>query len=199
MGGAAGSGKEASYAGCFRRIVQAMRQEQPANQWKFVFNVTDNDWANMTWIESVWPGDAYVDVVGVTGYDQSWIPGSYPYPSACDAGCRLTRQQTSWDHKLWHLLSLRNFAAARGKPLAFPEWGMLIRSDGQGGGDSPYFVQKMHDFFTDPANNVVFHAYTNTSRASYDSRLTDPTSQDSPGGPTQLPNGAARYKSLFGT
>ena len=27
-----GSGKEASYAGCFRRIVQAMRQEQPANE-----------------------------------------------------------------------------------------------------------------------------------------------------------------------
>lgn len=79
------SGKEASYAGCFRRIVQTMRQQQPANQWKFVFNVTDTHWANTTWLQSVWPGDAYVDVVGVTAYDQSWIPESYPYPSGCDA------------------------------------------------------------------------------------------------------------------
>ena len=193
-----GSGKEASYAGCFRRIVQTMRQEQPANQWKFVFNVTDTTWPNTTWLESVWPGDAYVDVVGVTVYDQSWIPDSYPYPSGCDAGCRLTRQQNAWNHRFWHLLTLRDFATAHGKPMAFPEWGLLVRSDGHGGGDNPYFVEKMHDFFMDPANNVVFHAYTNTSRQYDDSRLTDPTAQDYTGGPTQLPNGAARYKSLLG-
>lgn len=194
-----GSGKEASYAACFRRIVQAMRKEQPANQWKFVFNVTDIHWESRAWLEAVWPGDAYVDVVGVTAYDQSWIPDTYPYPSGCDAACRLTRQQNSWNHKFGGLITLRDFAAAHGgKPLAFPEWGLLVRSDGRGGGDNPYFVEKMHEFFMDPVNNVVFHAYTNTSRQFDDSRLTDPTAQDYTGGPTQLPNGAARYKSLFG-
>src|SRR5262245_21591010 len=194
-----GSGREASYAGCFRRIVQAMRAEQPANQWKFVFNVTDTTWPDTAYLQSVWPGDAYVDVVGANSYDLSWIPNGYPYPSVCDANCRLTRQQTAWDHRYRSLVDLRNFAAARGKPLAFPEWGMLVRQDGRGGGDNTFFVQKMHDFFMDPANNVVFHAYTNTSRVTEDSRLTDPTAQDSPSGPTQFPNGAARYKSLLGT
>ena len=193
----AGSEKEASYAGCFRRIVQLMRQEQPANQWKFVFNVTDTAWPSRAYLESVWPGDAYVDVVGVDAYDQSWIPESYPYPSGCDAGCRLSRQQNAWRYQSWKLYSLRDFAAAHGKPLAFPEWGLLIRPDGQGGGDNPYFVQKMHEFFMDPANNVVFHAYTNTSRRYEDSRLSEPSAQDYTGGPSQLPEGAARYNSLF--
>ncbi|HWM41263.1 MAG TPA: glycosyl hydrolase, partial [Burkholderiales bacterium] len=148
-----GSGRQASYAGCFRRIVQAMRQEQPANQWKFVFNVGDTTWPDRAYLESVWPGDAYVDVVGVNAYDLSWIPNSYPYPSGCDANCRQTRQQTSWEHRSWSLVDIRNFAAAHGKPLAFPEWGMLARQDGRGGGDNTYFVQKMRDFFMDPANN----------------------------------------------
>ena len=34
----------------------------------------------------------------------------------------------------------------------------------------------------------------NTSRRNDDSRLTDPTAQDYTGGPTQFPNGAARYR-----
>src|ERR1700741_470622 len=81
-GAAPGSGKEASYAGCFRRIVQVMRQAQPANQWKFVLTTATN-WNSRATLEAIWPGDAYVDVVGMSFYGQSGAANSYPYPSGC--------------------------------------------------------------------------------------------------------------------
>jgi Glycosyl hydrolase family 26 len=194
----AGSGKEASFAGCFRRVVQVMRQAQPANQWKFVFNPTV-DGGKSAWLESVWPGNAYVDVVGVDHYDQCWATNTYPYPSPCDAACRLKRQQTAWSFFASQLDVLRNFAIAHGKPMAFPEWGVATRSDGHGGGDNPYFIQKMHDFIVDPASNVVFQAYFNVSNGSagFDARLSGSTVYDNPTGPTRFPNSAALFKQLF--
>jgi hypothetical protein len=195
----AGSGKEASFAGCFRRVVQVMRQTQPANQWKFVWNPTDH-FASVAWLEATWPGDAYVDVVGVDAYDHSWQANTYPYPSTCDAACRLTRQKNSWNHQSSQLNRLRDFALAHGKPMAFPEYGLLIRGDGHGGGDNPYYIQKMHEFIANPANKVIFHAiFSVSSGETYDGRLCPAGQYDDPTGPTRFPESAARFKELFGS
>jgi len=195
-----GSGKEASFAGCFRRVVQVMRQAQPANQWKFVWNPGFDGWSSAAYYEATWPGDAYADVVGVDIYDQSWAANTYPYPSTCDASCRLTRQQNAWNSYLPQLNTLRNFAAKHGKPMAFPEWGVITRADGHGGGDNPYFIQKMYEFIMAPATNAVYHTYFNVSAGggAQDHRITDATYQDSPGGSTRMPNSAALFKKLFG-
>jgi hypothetical protein len=192
-----GSGKEASYAACFRRVVQVMRQTQPANQWKFVWNPTTAWWA-ASYLGSVWPGDAYVDVVGIDIYDQSWVANTYPYPSICDAACRLARQQTAWNDLSWKLTTLRDFGLAHGKPMGIPEWGVAIRPDGHGGGDNPFFIQKMSDFIRERTNNVVFHSYFDVSAGDIDARLTDSVTGDSPSGATRLPSAAALYKQLFG-
>ena len=118
-----GSGREARYASCFRRIVQVMRQEQPANQWKFVLN-TAQTWNNASYLESIWPGDAYVDVVAMSFYDESWATNTYPYPSSCDANCRATRQQNAWNANSSKLFMMRDFAAGHGKQMALAEWGV---------------------------------------------------------------------------
>jgi Glycosyl hydrolase family 26 len=196
----AGSGKEASYAACFRRIVTVMRQAQPTNSWKFVFNPTTDGGRSLAWLEKTWPGDAYVDVLGVDHYDASWAANTYPYPSNCDAACRLARQKNAWASNEGNLNRLRDFALARGKPLAFPEWGVITRSDGHGGGDDPYFMQKMHEFIANPANKVDHHIYMNVSNESqqYDSRITDYATRWDGTGPTRFPLSAAKYKELFG-
>jgi len=194
-----GSGKEASFAGCFRRVVDAMRKAQPANQWKFVWNPGLDGWKSPAFFDATWPGDSYVDVVGVDIYDQSWVPNTYPYPSTCDDACRLARWQTAWSAQAPRLAALRNFAAAHGKPMAFPEWAVIIRPDGHGGGDNPHFIRKMHEFIMDPANNVLFHAYFDVSSGNrLDHRLSDATGGDRPSGPTRMPNAAALFKELFG-
>lgn len=192
-----GQGNEANYASCFRRIVQVMRNAQPANQWKFVWNVT-TAWWNASYLSAIWPGDEYVDVVGLDLYDQSWATGTYPYPSVCDDACRLTHQQAAWAQHAWYLTTLRSFAAAHGKPLAIPEWGVAIRADGHGGGDNPYFVQNMHGFIADPANNVAFHSYFDVSAVDIDARLSDSVTGDVPTGATRMPQSAALFRQLFG-
>lgn len=186
-----GSGLEASFAGCFRRVVQTMRATQPANQWKFVWNPTAT-WTDPAWLDAAWPGDAYVDVVGIDLYDQSWVANTYPYPATCDSACRLARQQTAWTSHAWYLQTMRNFAAAHGKPFAIPEWGIVSRSDGHGGGDNPYYVQKMYEFISDPTNLVQFSVLFdfNAPEANYHLSGLD--------GTTAFPLAAAKFRELFG-
>lgn len=192
-----GSGKEAHYAGCFRRVVQVMRRTQPANQWKFVWNPT-TAWSNPLYLETVWPGNAYVDLVGVDLYDQSWASSTYPYPAACSASCAQAAQQAAWADISRKLTTLRDFGLARGKPMAIPEWGVAIRPDGHGGGDNAYFVRQMVRFIRDPANDIVYHVYFNVSAVDVDARLTEPVRGDNPGSGTRFPNAADAYRKAFG-
>jgi len=186
-----GSGRETSFAGCFRRVVQTMRAAQPANQWKFVWNPT-NAWTDPAWLTATWPGDAYVDVVGLDLYDQSWALNTYPYPSTCDSACRLARQQTAWTGMSWYLQTTLAFARARGKPFAIPEWGLYRRADGHGGLDNPYYIQKMYDFIADPNNGVLFHVYFDVNSPDGDHHISGADS------PTLFPQSAALYRQLFG-
>jgi hypothetical protein len=184
-----GSGKEGYFAGCFRRIVQAMRGAQPSNQWKFVLNTAGN-WRSRSYLDAVWPGDQYVDVVALDLYDQSWATNTYPYPSNCDAACRQTRQQNAWNDYSWHLYTIRDYALARGKKMALPEWGVAIRPDGHGGGDNPGFIRRMHEFIHNPANNVAFHGYWDVDASDLHAQLS---------GTTKFPESAALFRQLFGT
>ena len=185
-----GSGLQASFAGCFRRIVTTMRATQPASQWKFVWNPTAT-WTDPAWLTATWPGDAYVDVVGIDLYDQSWVANTYPYPSTCDSACRLARQQTAWNSHAWYLQTMRNFAVAHGKPFAIPEWGVVARTDGHGGGDNPYFIQKMYEYIADPGNYVQFSVLfdVNAPEANYHLSGLD--------APTVFPQAAGVFRQLF--
>ena len=41
--------------------------------------------------------------------------------------------------------------------MTFPEWGLVKRSDGRGGGDNPYFIRQMHRWIQ--THNVAYHLY----------------------------------------
>ena len=67
-------GKEAQFAGCFRRVVSSMRAAQPGASFKFDWNPTEDIvWWSQAQIDAAWPGDAYVDFIGVDAYDASWV------------------------------------------------------------------------------------------------------------------------------
>lgn len=152
-----------AWSAYYRRIVAVMRQV-PGQQFNFVWNpgVGIAEWYNggPYYSEVSYPGDDVVDWVGVNIFDYSW--DQYPYPSWATAEQRLQRQQAAWSQQAWgdHGLAFwQSFAASHGKAMVIPEWGVQQRADGHGGGDDPYFVERMHDWIV--TRGVPWHVYFN--------------------------------------
>ena len=124
------------YAAYFRAIVDAMRSV-PGQSFQFVWNPdADRSYGRYTPAEA-YPGNAYVNDIGIDLYDESWVAD----PSPANA----------WNGYLtsgWGLDWLAGFAAAQGKPIVFPEWGVAIRTDGHGLGDDPSFVDQFAAWIT---------------------------------------------------
>jgi Glycosyl hydrolase family 26 len=173
-------GQVAAYVGCFRKIVSAMRQvagQDFAFDWNPALGQQAMD------AELAYPGDAYVDYVGVDAYDTS--------PSFAVAGDGAAARATAWHHDLdgEHGLEFwRTFAKAHGKPMAIPEWGVVHGADGTGGGDDPAFVEHMFDFMTNRKNDVAYEQYFDYGSGFADHRF-------GPG--TRFPRSQAAFRALI--
>lgn len=198
----AGNGHEADFAGAFRRIVTVMRAAQPTAGFKFDWN--PNHDMDPSMFNPAYPGDAYVDYIGIDIYDQSWVPNTFPYPTICDAACHLTRQQLAWSS--YHGPNLARFqsflALHPTKQLSFPEWGLVKNDDpaGPGGLDNPYFMQQMINFIGDPSNRVGYQSYFDLGSAGSLSQISD-SNENNPllhDFVTPFPTAAALYHSTFG-
>ena len=160
------------FAQYWRRVATAMRGVDPSLQ--FDWNPA-HGWRPFD-ISLAYPGNSYVDYIGLDVYDQGWIP------NPADAVARWNDLVNGDGGLAWH----RDFAQARGKPMSFPEWGLAWRQDGHGGGDDPYFVGQMHQWIS--SNRVAYQVYFDF---------------DAPDGAHQLmtgrfPNAAAAFRSEFG-
>jgi hypothetical protein len=190
-------GHEEGYAAYWRQIVTTIRRVPGAEKLQFNFNPTDDP--GKCDIEKAWPGDDFVDVVGLDLYDCSWIPETYPFPEGLSEEEVLLRQKKVWaELHLPRLKRWSRFAQAHQKPFCFPEWGLCARpvKGGHGGGDNPYFIEKMHEFMTDPKNNVVAQSYFDCSvpkDVNTDHRLCPDEK-----GFSQFPRSAEVFKKLFG-
>jgi hypothetical protein len=157
------AGREQDYIGCFRHVVTMLRKT-PGQAFEFVWNPSVG--VHRGAAAASYPGDAYVDYIGVDVYDVSWQPGTYPVSDHVGTAQRETVQQRTW-HTVLHgpegLLHWARFAADHAKFLAIPEWGLSQRSDGHGGGDNPHFVEQMLAFIRDPAHHVAFALYFDTN------------------------------------
>jgi hypothetical protein len=168
----------ADYAAYWRQIVTTMRSVPGAN---FKFDWCPNNggsWVNGKPLSAAgaYPGDAYVDYVGMDIYDQSWSA------QRADPAARWKEYVTKQDGLGWQ----RDFAAAHGKQLTFPEWGVGHRQDGYGGGDSPYFIERMYEWIR--TNPVAYHNYFEGADSALDAALFTGKS----------PNAAKRFIELFG-
>ena len=145
----------------WRRIAKAMRSVQ-GQRFALDWNVNNGD-GNRYDAVGYYPGDDVVDYVGVDAYDQSGRAGTYPYPQDCDDGCRSQRQRAAWDEQIYGgsrgLKFWAQFAAKHGRLLSVPEWGLWSRSDGTGGGDNPFYIERMVEFFGERSNAVAYQAY----------------------------------------
>lgn len=159
------------FAGYWRHVVVAMRAVRGA---AFTFDWNPTRGREDFPAEDAWPGDDFVDYVGLDVYDQSST-------SASDANGRWS-DLVDGDHGLrWQ----HDFAAAHHKATSLPEWGVVAGADG-GAGDDPTYIQHMHDWMV--ANGVAYDSYFAFDAPDGDHDLTD----------GKFPSSAARFRSLFG-
>lgn len=114
-----------------------------------------------------WPGDAYVDIVGVDSYDH-W---------------------GTWDEQLngnQGLAYWANFARTHGKQFSVPEWGLVGPTPGNG--DNPSYVTNMYNFFNANKDILRYEAYFNCSCAGVVAGIFNPNDE---------PNASAQYNSLW--
>jgi hypothetical protein len=188
--------REKFFAEYWRQIVTTMRAV-PGQ--KFVFNWNPAGGWNQFPATQAWPGDEYVDEVGVDIYDQSWAPDTYPIPEGADDQEAQRRREKAWsdwinNKEKFGLAFWADFAKKHNKPLTIPEWGICYRKDGHGGGDNVYFIEQMHAFITNPDNNVTWHCYFDVNAGDGHHQLVP----DGKNPETAFPKAAATFKKLFG-
>ncbi len=156
----------------FQRIVLAMRSVK-GQHFKIIWNPAIGQ--QQIGSDQIYPGDDYVDVIGLDVYNQSWNPAD-------------TDPATRWANLVeqpYGLDWLKTFAGQHKKPIALPEWGTGTRPDGHGFGDDPMFIDNMAIWIAD--NNVVMQGYWDYNAGDYNADFEE--------GP--FPDAAAAYTNNF--
>jgi hypothetical protein len=138
----------AAWIAYYRNIVNTMRSVTGAD---FTFIWNPNIGTRTMNAEAAYPGDAYVDQIGVDIYDWEWnTPDATP--------------QSRWQWIKTHengLDWLASFAARHHEPISLPEWGLAQRHENMngGGGDDPYFINHLLEWAAD--HHLVSEVYFN--------------------------------------
>lgn len=129
---------------CFAQEVQAMRQVS-GGHFLFDWNVNAN-YRNIP-LADFYPGNAYVDIIGIDAYDASGIP----LPPVGDPG-----RWAALANEPAGLKAIAAFAAAHNKPMSIPEWGTVTTQ-----GDDANYVTNMGRFIA--KHNVAFQSWFNAN------------------------------------
>lgn len=190
----AAGGQEENYAEFFRRIVTAMRSVEGGN-FKFFWNPAIGYLSANT--EKCYPGNDYVDYIGLDVYDECWADDTYPIPEGASE-VEMTRRRAkafiSLKTRQWGLNWLTSFGRENGKKIIIGEWGTDIRADNHGGGDNPLFVRLMHDWFEDNEDIIAGNIYFDVTAPDGDHCLSGISAEG-----TKFPLAAEMFKKLWET
>ncbi|MDB5375529.1 MAG: hypothetical protein JWP04_4171 [Belnapia sp.] len=142
------AGKEADFIGAYRAFVDTFRSV--SDRFLFEWNVNES-YGSMNPAKA-YPGDDYVDIIGMDFYwDTNWNSSN---PAEAWESMVSRKYGLAW---------LEDFASAHGKPTAYSEWG--VETDNA----APYLA-KVKQWFD--SHNVVYQSYWN-SDAAFEGKLSD--------------------------
>ena len=172
------------YVNCWRHIATAIKSTanpDPIMDWSINAHYSQLPPSHNPL--DIYPGDAYVDNIGIDAYD------AYP-PSPTLAA--FNAQANATGGITW----LYNFARAHGKTFGIGEWGVASGDGNDGGGDNANYIQFMRDWMVARAGpGFLYEAYFNNCDAgNLGSNLNRPYSA---GCIYRNPNSAARYTNLW--
>jgi len=142
-------GKAAQFIGAYRHFVDAFRSVAPG---RFKFEWTPNIGDVGMDPTTAYPGDDYVDVIGMDFYYDTKYLGTDP-----------TKAWNTMVSEKWGLQWHQDFAAQHHKPTAYAEWGVNSNSAG------PY-ITLANKWFND--HHVLYQNYWN-SNSNFQSDLSD--------------------------
>ncbi|WP_084691955.1 glycoside hydrolase family 26 protein [Parafrankia elaeagni] len=166
-----------TWKACFTRAAAALRSTAP--QVKIEWNMTAHrdTMVNGDGVWEAYPGDDVVDIIGIDAYDS--------YPASVTQ--KLFDEQCN---RPSGVCTVARFAREHGKQFAVAEWGLDRRSGG--GGDNPFYIEKMYEFFLANQDILAYEAYYSASPAENDNVAS------SLHNPATNPDSARRYLELFG-
>lgn len=161
-------GNNDAYIAAFRHVHNVLKSESAA----FKVEWTSMDAHFIQYGPPAYPGNAYVDIVGLDIY---WRE-------------RGTITDFQWNNQMKNVLVAHQaFAVSKGKPVSYPEWGRSLA-------DRTRFIDLMHGWYASlPASgpgSMVYNSYFNEPGLSED--------QYWPYDLDRLPNVKRRYIELFG-
>ncbi|MBV9076239.1 MAG: hypothetical protein JO048_02005 [Methylobacteriaceae bacterium] len=159
------AGQESAFIDAYRQFVDTFRSVSDRFAFEWTPNV-GNDWSVKP--QDLYPGDAYVDVIGMDFYWNTDWEGHDPiaaFNSLVDRSSGLAWQQ--------------DFAALHDKPTAISEWG--VSSDQAG----PYF-EKVGAWFA--THDVLYQSYWNYGGGDYSGKLDE----------GQYPEAGQAFRDTFG-
>lgn len=177
------------WVAAWRRAVEAMRSV-PGTQLRFEWALANGSATGKD--PSTWyPGDEWVDVIGMSVYDNWQGPAARQVDHADPRQRSWADPERVWLEQLerpYGLAWMAEFARERGKPIGIGEWALSgggTQAPDQAGNDNPYFIEAMHDWIT--SHDVLYHAYFQ-----YDAE------HDGPHRLEAFPRSAAVFRRLFG-
>jgi beta-mannanase len=126
------------WATCFANEVTALRSAAGSH---FLIDWGPNACTQNIPYANYYPGNAYVDILGLDQYDVDCV-----VPNSLVAYSTLSSE-------VGGLASFEAFAASKGKPMSFPEWGLTSNP----GGDDPAYVNGIAS--TVKNGNFAFQEY----------------------------------------
>jgi hypothetical protein len=159
---------------CFRRTVTAIRATDPRVLIDWSFNPLGPPNVIRGDPYDAYPGDAYVDFVGIEAFDQ--------YPAS--------NTQAEWNANCnvpTGLCPAIRFARQHGKKLGIAEWG-VANCGGSPGGDNAFFVQRILSTFAANLDVMGYEAYFEDDGSEVCSSIADGQ---------RNPNAAAKYLAIY--
>ncbi len=143
-----------AYKNTHRKIVDMLRAEfaQRGKTFMVSWNFVRDSAKLKRPLSELYPGDSYVDTIGVDYYDRKFI--NWGLNNSTDAKFRemASRGTTS---KPFGLYTWYDFAMSMKKPLSVEEWGVWNSSESFAGGDNDVYIRNMYNFFNSHRSDTV--------------------------------------------
>ena len=169
-----------AYVSCYRNAADNIRAANPDVILDWTINAHDSPDGLCGGVSTnCYPGDDYVDIIGIDNYDH------YPWS---ETKADFDRTAAEPEGLSW----LYAFAQQHRKPFSVGEWGVVPTGDA--GKENPAFIGWMHEWFAAHAENLAYEAYFSDCGAGGVQSSLFRGDADC----EQNPQSAAAYRALFG-